>query len=162
MRVALPCCAWEHPRGNTPGCRLSSASAFRFPGEVSSWEPSWGAQGAALGQSAGGGIPVLRDGAVQAADGCANLGLLLLLFSSLLLCPGSLWCLGTSEHSSHILFTFLLPCHGMTMLSNVLTEMANTSAPLCLTSSEFLTRNERCGLNSLDPAQAVLPGRPGR
>lgn len=73
------------------------------------------------------------------------------LLSPALSCP--LLCLGTSEHSSHILFTFLLHCHGMTTLSSVLTERANTSAPLCLTSSEFLTRKKRCGVNSLDPAQ---------
>ena len=35
--------AWGHPRGNTPGCRLSSAPALRFSGRVSSWEPSRGA-----------------------------------------------------------------------------------------------------------------------
>lgn len=78
-------------------------------------------------------------GGVQAADGCANLGLL--LSSPFLLCPGPLSCLGVSEHRGHILFTFLLCCHGMTTPSSVLTERANTSAPLCLTSSEFLTRN---------------------
>lgn len=61
--------------------------------------------------------------------------------SPLLLSPGPLSCLGVSEHRSHILFTFLLCCHGMTMPSSVLTERANTSAPVCLTSSEFLTRN---------------------
>lgn len=73
--------------------------------------------------------------------------------SSLLLCPGPLSYLGMSEHSSHILFTFLLRCHGMTTLSCVLPERANFSAPLCLTSSEFLTRIKRCGINSLEPAQ---------
>lgn len=60
-----------------------------------------------------------------------------LSFSALALCQ----CLGVSEHRGHILFTFLLCCHGMTTPSSVLTERANTSAPLCLTSSEFLTRN---------------------